>query len=128
MTRRSRVTPASHFSDQYALAFHGSGLAAIEQRKNDGRDPTHGADAWRRANANVSRKTEIRESDERFGKLTDVSAFQRDILPLIRDVPLSQLVRATGLSLRYCSLIRPGQMVPHPRHWVAFAAVAGNRS
>jgi hypothetical protein len=28
------------------------------------------------------------------------------ILPLIHDVPLSRLVRATGLSLRYVSLIR----------------------
>jgi hypothetical protein len=45
---------------------------------------------------------------------------QCDILPLIQDVPLSQLQQATGLSLRYVSLIRRGERTPHPRHWRAF--------
>jgi hypothetical protein len=27
---------------------------------------------------------------------------------------------ATGLSLRYVSLIRRGERTPHPRHWQAF--------
>jgi hypothetical protein len=90
-------------------AFHGSGLKAIEQKRAAGNDPTHGATAAvRRADANVTRKREAREWDEQHGKLVDVSAFQRDILPLIQNVPLSQLQRATGLSLRYVSLIRRG--------------------
>jgi hypothetical protein len=57
---------------------------------------------------------------DRYGKLTDLSAFQRDILPLIQGVPLSRLQRATGLSLRFVSLIRRGERTPHPRHWQAF--------
>jgi hypothetical protein len=48
------------------------------------------------------------------------SAFQRDILPLIQAVPLSRLQRATGLSIRYVSLIRRGERTPHPRHWSGF--------
>jgi hypothetical protein len=49
--------------------------------------------------------------------------------PLIRsgerqDVPLSRLQRATGLSLRYVSLIRRGREDPHPRHWAAFVQTA----
>jgi hypothetical protein len=104
--------------EQYAEAFHGAGLAAIAEEKKKGRDPTHGETAAaRRADNNVQRKYEAREWDERYGKLTDLSAFQRDILPLIQDVPLSRLVRATGLSLRYVSLIRRGEKTPHPRHW-----------
>jgi hypothetical protein len=67
------------------------------------------------------------EWDEQHGKLVDLSAFWRDILPLIRDVPLSRLQRATGLSLRYVSLIRRGERTPHPRHWQAFAAAASGR-
>ena len=62
--------------------------------------------------------------DERYGKLTDLSAFQREILPLIQNVALSQLRRATGLSLRYVSLIRRGEKPPHPRHWEAFVRAA----
>ena len=83
-------------------AFHGSGLAAIEQKKAAGTDPTHGATAAaRRAGANVTRKREAREWDEQHGKLVDLSAFERDILPVIQDIPLSRLQAATGLSLRY---------------------------
>jgi hypothetical protein len=42
----------------------------------------------------------------------------------LRDVPLSLLRRATGLSLRYVSLIRRGERTPHPTHWQAFMGVA----
>jgi hypothetical protein len=112
--------------EQYQHAFHGSGLTAIEQKKAAGTDPTHGATAAvRRAGANVTRKREAREWDERHGKLVDLSAFERDILPLIQDVPLSRLQRATGLSLRYVSLIRRGERTPHPRHWQALIKAAG---
>jgi len=63
--------------------------------------------------------SDVREWDEEHGKLVDRSAFERDILPLIQGVPLSRLRRATGLSLRYVSLIRRGERTPHPRHWQA---------
>jgi CRISPR-associated endonuclease Cas1 len=112
--------------EQYQQAFHGAGPAAIEEQKAaTGSDPTHDASAAvRRAGANVTRKREAREWDEQHGKLVDLSAFQRDILPLIQDVPLSRLQRATGLSLRYVSLIRRGERKPHPRHWAAFIRAA----
>jgi hypothetical protein len=104
--------------EQYAHAFSGSGLSAIEQKKAVGNDPTHGATAAvRRAKTNITRKREASEWDEQHGKLVDLSAFQRDILPLIHAVPLSRLQEATGLSLRYVSLIRRGERTPHPRHW-----------
>jgi hypothetical protein len=112
--------------EQYQQAFHGTGLAAIEEKKAAGTDPTHGATAAvRRAEANVTRKREAREWDEQHGKLIDLSAFQRDSLPLIQNIPLSQLCRATGLSLRYVSLIRRGERTPHPRHWQAFLHADG---
>lgn len=106
--------------EQYEQAFHGSGLAAIETQREAGSDPTHGKNAAvRRAEANITRKREAREWDEQHGKLVDLSAFQREILPLIQNVPLSRLQKATGLSLRYVSLIRRGERTPHPRHWQA---------
>ena len=40
-------------------------------------------------------------------------------------MPLSELIRATGLSLPYVSQIRRGEKVPHPRHWPGFAAAMG---
>lgn len=66
----------------------------------------------------------MREWEEEHGELVDLSAFQRDILPLIQDIPLSKLRRATGLSLRYVSLIRRGARTPHPRHWAGLKEAA----
>jgi CRISPR-associated endonuclease Cas1 len=107
--------------EQYEKAFHGSGLSTLEAKKAAGEDPTHGREAAaRRAEANITRKREAREWDGQHGKLVDLSAFQRDILPLVQGIPLSRLQRATGLSLRYMSLIRRGERTPHPRHWQAF--------
>jgi hypothetical protein len=72
------------------------------------------------AETDINRKRQAREWDETHGKLVDLSGFERDILPLIQEIPLSRLQRATGLSLRYVSLIRRGERTPHPRHWQAF--------
>ena len=111
--------------EQYQWAFRGSGLAAIEASKKGGNDPTHGEkSAARRAETNIVRKLQAREWDERHGKRVDLSAFRRDILPLIQNIPLSRLQRATGLSLRYVSLIRRGEKTPHPRHWQALRSAS----
>jgi hypothetical protein len=59
-----------------------------------------------------------------FGKVVDLTVFEREILPLIREVPLSCLVGATGLSLRYVSQIRRGERVPHPKHWQGLRAAS----
>jgi CRISPR-associated endonuclease Cas1 len=101
--------------------FRGTGLAALERLKLEGRDPTHGGPAARkRGQAIADRKREIAEWEARYGQLVELTAFKREILPLIQEVPLSRLARATGLSLRYVSQIRRGERVPHPKHWSSF--------
>lgn len=111
----------SYQRDQFEQRFAGSGLAKLEQLKAEGRDPTHGGTAaGRRGAATSKRKAELADWERQYGKLADLSAFEREILPRIQAVPLSRLVKATGLSLRYCSQIRRGEKVPHPRHWEAF--------
>lgn len=49
--------------------------------------------------------------------------FGRDILPGLQGVSLGAMVCTTGLSLRYCSLIRREVRLPHPRHWDALQAL-----
>lgn len=106
---------------QQHQAFQQSGISALERQKADGVDPTHGGEAgWRRGRATSRRKREIAEWESSYGQLVDLSAFQREILPHIRQIPLRRLMDATGLSLRYVSQIRRGERVPHPRHWRAF--------
>ena len=79
-------------------------------RSKAGRYASHGGEAAvHRATTNIRRKAAVRQWDEHHGKLIDLSAFAREILPLIQEEPLSRLQRATGLSLRYVSQIRRGE-------------------
>ena len=45
--------------------------------------------------------------------------FATEILPGLPTVPISELVRATGLTHGYLSQVRRGLRTPHPRHWSA---------
>jgi hypothetical protein len=66
------------------------------------------------------RKREGRESNAAHaGTLVDPGVFAREIVPAIQALPLSDLVRATGLTHGYLSKVRRGEKVPHPRHWPA---------
>jgi hypothetical protein len=110
--------------EQFEQRFSGSGLAKLERLKIAGQDPTHGGNAKaKRADRNRQRKAELAVWERQYGKLVDLSVFAREIQPLIRDIPLSRLVAATGLSLRYVSQIRRGERIPHPRHWGALTAL-----
>jgi len=50
------------------------------------------------------------------------------VLPALREMPLTDMQRATGLSNSSCSRIRRGLMTPHPRHWGALAELAARGS
>jgi len=101
----------------------GTALAASSQSvlmklRDAGCDPGHGGDAaakravvmrdqlWKNAAWDAASHPELVGMD-----------FARDILPRIRDTPIRRLAETTGLSLIYCSRIRSGEKVPHPRHW-----------
>lgn len=49
--------------------------------------------------------------------------FRATVVPGLKGLELQLLVRATGLTKSACSRIRAGLVVPHPRHWQAFAAL-----
>ena len=53
------------------------------------------------------------EWDREHPDRADPSEFACTILPGLQDVPLSALMKATGLSLRYCSLVRRGLRMRH---------------
>ncbi len=54
----------------------------------------------------------------------DEENFRRHILPRLQGVPLSSIMEVTGLSVWHCSLVRRGDVVPHPRHWAALRTLA----
>jgi len=47
----------------------------------------------------------------------DEALFTREIVPKLDALSLSEISKATGLSLAACSRIRSGLKTPHPRHW-----------
>lgn len=105
--------------------FVSAGPDALARLRALGKDPAHGGEAGRkrgRRNADHVRANTEWESSH-GGREVDID-FARDVLPLLEGVPLSAMGEATGLSLRYCSLIRRGLKAPHPRHWEALEKLA----
>jgi hypothetical protein len=92
-----------------------------ETLRQAGVDPSHGGDAAQKRGATMRRR--MQELSEWNAAHDTESAkpeiFEREILPRIRSVPLSDLVRATGLTHAYLSQVRRGVKTPHPRHWPA---------
>jgi hypothetical protein len=41
----------------------------------------------------------------------------------VQQVSLNALMQATGLSLRYCWLIRSGERISHRRHWAVLERI-----
>lgn len=103
--------------------FSAAGPAALAARRTAGDDPAHTPDANRKkGERNASHRAEVERWEQEHRGPTDGGGFARDVLPRLQGMPLSALTQATGLSLRYCSLIRRGERVPHPRHWESLAA------
>jgi hypothetical protein len=109
--------------------FQESGLNVLAELKAEGHDPTHGGRAAERRGAAIAkRKRQAAEWDRANALPPDRELFKREILPQIQGLPLRRLAEATGLSLRYCSLIRRGERIPHPRHWLGLRSAARETS
>ena len=52
-----------------------------------------------------------------------VAVYRREILPRLKQAPVTAIIRASGMSKAYCSAVRAGRRVPHPVHWEALKAV-----
>lgn len=105
--------------------FSAAGPAALAARRAAGDDPAHGGEAGRKKGArNATHHEENARWEREHGGRIDAEQFTNEILPGLRGAPLGVLMKRTGLSLRYCSLIRRGVQVPHPRHWPALTELA----
>jgi CRISPR-associated endonuclease Cas1 len=94
----------------------------LAQLRAEQRDPAHGGRAAQlRGRKNAAHQAAVREWS---GERLDPEVFRSEILPGLCRVPIAELVAATGLSEHYCSLIRLGKKVPHPRHWAALRSVS----
>jgi len=109
---------------EQAAVWAAGGLDVLARRRASGADPAHGGAAGReRGRRNAAHLAAIArwEQEHTSTDYDDPEAFARDILPMLRGVPLGAIAHATQLSLAYCSFIRRGRKVPHHRHWTALA-------
>lgn len=99
--------------------------AYLARARAEGRDPAHGgAAANKRGTKNRQRQLEARTWDQTNDR-PDPSVFTATILPGLESVTAGDLARATGLSRPYCSMIKRGTCVPHPKHWDTFRELTG---
>lgn len=95
--------------------------SVLGRMRAEQRDPAHGGPAAEtRGRKNAAHQVAIRAWQ---GEDPDPAVFRDEIQPRLRDEPVRVLVEATGLSEHYCSLIRLGKRVPHPRHWRALRGI-----
>ena len=105
-----------------AGAFRDAGPIALASMREAGIDPAHGGNAARKRGETNARHARDAAAWARGHEATqDPEEFVRHILPGLQGVPLGKMAEGTGLSLRWCSLIRRGMRVPHPRHWDTLA-------
>lgn len=95
-----------------------AGPAALAAMRAAGKDPSRTPQARSKLSKSISRRSgAVAAWDREHGERPDPAVFRREIWPGLRQVPLSKIVAATGLSLRYASQIRRGEKVPHPVQW-----------
>src|SRR5262249_18393782 len=119
-----------HYQRQRYDAFVAAGRAGFAKQRAKGLDPSHGRTAGERRGASMARRMrELREWNVMHADTSpEPDFFIREILPAIQSLPLSDLVRATGLTHGYLSQIRQGAKIPHPRHWQALRSAADEGS
>lgn len=96
-----------------------AGPKALADYRSKGADPGHGGAAARKRGETIARRAVEHKEWEKLGLDLEEERgrFKRDILPALREVPLSRIIEATGFSRRHASMIRRGMHVPHPMHY-----------
>jgi CRISPR/Cas system-associated endonuclease Cas1 len=110
-----------------AERFSSSGRQALERLRAEGRDPSKTPEAEAKMVASKERTLALdREWNTSHQGKPDPEVYRREILPLIRRIPLRLLADATELSESHLSFVRRGTKIPHQRHWETLQALGSN--
>jgi hypothetical protein len=98
-------------------------MKVLARLRLEGRDPSHGGEVGKKRGASNAHRARERSQWKELGLDVEQEKerFKRDLLPLLQGLPLSHIMKATGFSRRYASLIRRGLYTPHPVHYDALA-------
>jgi len=107
-----------------AKPWSSKGLKTLANLRAEGKDPAHGGKAARKRGRRVAQfKRETAGWQQVHGDSYVSRYFVRNVLPKLKRMSLGEMTRRTGLTPGYCSFIRRGMRVPHPRHWDALRRV-----
>jgi CRISPR-associated endonuclease Cas1 len=113
------------FKDERTKRLVSAARSTLAEMRSSPNDPARSSEAIAKRVATYSKRREAarlwqRENPGPHHK----DQFRRDVLPRLQAVTLPQMVRATGLSSKYCLQIRRGERVPHPMYWDALMGLA----
>ena len=77
----------------------------------------HGVPHWRHWDAIRAAVANYAPEAPRDWERLASETYERDIEPVLRQLPTADIRAATGWSESYVSLVRHGEYVPHRRHW-----------
>jgi hypothetical protein len=110
---------------ELAPSFSAAGPQALAEQRAVATDPAHGGTTAEKRRQRVGEQwRELSAWEETHATEADISMYERDIQPHLAGMSLAAMMEATGLSRRYCWLIKTGQKVPHPRHWSALNQIS----
>jgi CRISPR-associated endonuclease Cas1 len=99
------------------------------QQAKLGRIATHGASAEARRSATQAKQAQAlrKWNPSDLPGWLDEDTYRRDVLPLLSKFTVKLIRLTLGVSHPYATLIRRGMTIPHPRHWLPLADLAGYR-
>jgi hypothetical protein len=105
--------------------FTPTGFTKLASLRAAGQDPAHGRDVGMQRGQKNAKHVAAAKAWQREHDHAPITSdeFTSEILPRLKSVSLVDLMAATGLSRRYCWLIKTGQNIPHPRHWPLLGSV-----
>jgi hypothetical protein len=105
--------------------FASAGHERLKKLRAAKRDPAHNEQANQQRKLTQEQHLARRARWEALGgEEVDPEVFKHKILPGLKALSLRKIRERTGFSLRYCSLIRSGEQVPHASHWQALGELA----
>lgn len=97
------------------------------QQAKLGRIATHSQEAEARRSATQARQAEALRNwnPSELPSWLDEEFYRREILPRLSEFTVKKIRVAIDVSHPYATLIKRGDRIPHPRHWMRLAGLTG---
>jgi hypothetical protein len=110
---------------ELASSFSDTGPQALAEQRAMATDPAHGGSTAEKRGQRVTEQwRDLAAWEQTHAAEADIAVYEREIQPQLAGMTLAAMMRATGLSRRYCWLIKTGQKVRHLRHRTALNQAA----